>query len=505
MVLEGRLHPCTLLFGVWNAVRNVLIPLVVVLLFGRRREGDAYVLPFLFVGVFFLGLPIALTVVRYFTFTYRIIHGELIVRHGVLGRTERHIPLNRVQDIRLEQRLLHRLCGMVEVHVETAGGRGAEASLSVLSRQEAERLRAAVFAPASLAGAPALAADRPVAPTAETELVRRLGLRDLVLAGLTSNRIASALAIVFVAWQFVDDVLPRETYERLLLRGFQQTERWLHQGGQTQWQLVLALAAGVMLVGLLFSVIGSVIVFYGFTLSRKGEDLHRAYGLLTRRASSLPRRRIQVLKVEETWLRRMFRLAALRADTAGSRQQDREAEGAGRDVLLPMLRRGEVEGLLPVFFPDLDGEGTVWRQVSRKAISRGTFKGALLCVVLAAVSAGLQRHWLGLWPLALLPLVYASNVMSFRYLGYALSERYFRTRRGWLSRATHIVPIRNAQAIVVRQTPFDRRHGVATLVVDTAGQTNTGGAPKIHNLPLEEARGLARTLARQAAATRYRW
>jgi hypothetical protein len=49
-----------------------------------------------------------------------------------------------------------------------------------------------------------------------------------------------------------------------------------------------------------------------------------------------------------------------------------------------------------------------------------------------------------------------------------LGDRFFRMRSGWLSRATHIVPIRNVQSIVVRQTPFDRRHKVSTLVVDSA-------------------------------------
>jgi membrane protein YdbS with pleckstrin-like domain len=74
-----------------------------------------------------------------------------------------------------------------------------------------------------------------------------------------------------------------------------------------------------------------------------------------------------------------------------------------------------------------------------------------------------------------------------------------------LSRATHIVPIRNAQTVVIRQTPFDRRHGVATLRVDTAGQAYTGGGPQIRNVPILEAEMVARTLVHRAAQTRYRW
>jgi putative membrane protein len=259
-----------------------------------------------------------------------------------------------------------------------------------------------------------------------------------------------------------------------------------------------------VLLGLLCSVVGSIVVFYGFTLTCGGDDLHRAYGLFTRRASSLPRRRIQVLKIEESWVRRLLGLATLRVDTAGSQAAQGPAGKSGRDAVLPIIWRKEIAGLLPVFFPDLDVSGD-WRQVSRRAIRRGTVKGSAICLLLAGVTLLLQKSALGLWPLAFIPLVYFLNVLSYRYLGYRHGADYFWTRQGWLSRTTHIVPVRNVQAIVIRQTPLDRWHRVATVLVETAGQAYTGGGPHIANVPQADALALARTLAQKAAQTRYRW
>ena len=105
----------------------------------------------------------------------------------------------------------------------------------------------------------------------------------------------------------------------------------------------------------------------------------------------------------------------------------------------------------------------------------------------------------GLWPFALVPLVYLASVLSYRNLGYALGERFLRTRRGWIGHSIHVVPIRNVQAVVVRQTPFDRRLGLATVAVDTAGQAFTGGGPSIPSLPLREAHALAHILAHRAS------
>ena len=50
---------------------------------------------------------------------------------------------------------------------------------------------------------------------------------------------------------------------------------------------------------------------------------------------------------------------------------------------------------------------------------------------------------------------------------------------------------------------FARRLGLATLVVDTAGQTNTGGGASIRNLPEREARRMQAELARSVARSKY--
>jgi putative membrane protein len=494
--IQGRLHPLTLAFAGWNAVRGFIVPAVAVLLFGNEFVAGAMLLAALSVNL-------CISLIRYFTFSYRLHGDELVTVQGILERTERHIPLERVQDIRIEQGVLHRVFGVVDVHVETAGGKGPEASLSVLSRDEAERLRRAVFERPR--GAPGqVHSPAMLLPTAD--VVRQLRVGELALAGLTSNRMASVLVFFFAIWALADDLLPKDVYERVAATALQQVRILAKQDARTAALVVLIGAMAILSVCVCLSVVGSVVLFYGFTLSRRGEDLHRAYGLLTRRSSSLPRRRIQVLEIEEGLLRRLFGLATLRADTAGGAGAEEPGAGAGgRDVLLPVLRREEVDRFLPLFLPDLEAGAAEWRRVSRRAIGRGTRKAAFFVVVLTAAALLFHRHWVGLWPMCLIAPAYAINVARYRHLGYLRGDRYFRTRRGWLSRSTHVVPVRNAQTIVLRQSPFDRRLGLATLIVDTAGQNYTNGGPRISNLPADEAAALARSLAHQAARTRYRW
>lgn len=502
-VPQARLHPLTLFFAAWNAVRGFIVPLLVVLFLRRDVRGLGWV-P---VAAMFGAIAIGWAMLKYFTFTYWITGGELIVRSGVLARTERHIPLTRVQDVRLKQGPLHRLLRVVEVQVETAGGQGAEAKLSVLSQTEATKLRGAIFAHrVVLAESPASPA--PVMPEAASvalrQTIRRVTVRELILAGLTSNQVASGLAVVFGLMAFVDDLIDPTDYGPRVAGAADAFEKWIRAGGAGTWALA---AAGsvvlLMLLGFLISVTGSVLLFYGFELSLAGEDLHRSYGLFTRHASSLPRRRIQLLRVEEGFLRRMLRLATLRVNSAGSKPAEGETE-KGIDVLLPVVRRDEVASLLPVVFAEAIGQADPdWKRVSRRAIWRGAVKDTVFVLVLA-VMAVLVKGLAGLVVLLLIPAAYALNVLAYRHLGYAKDAAFFRTRRGWLGRSMHVVPVRNVQAITVRQNPLDRRHGVATVHIDTAGQGAAGG-PKVANVRWKEANQLAAELAHQAAAQRYRW
>jgi putative membrane protein len=507
-IFEGRLHPMTIAFGLLKSARG-LIPVAPLLLFGNKIQG-------ILLLVAITAGAVATALARYFSFSYRVEGAELITQHGILERQQRSIPLERIQEIRVEQGVLHRLFDVVDAKVETGGGAGAEASLSVLSRAEAERLRRAVFERVAMIRTKAEAvpqvvgqragqtAGGPAAASQERTVIRRLGLKDLILSGLTTNHLLSALALAGALWRYADELLPHRYFQQAESAVYHESSRLFMQGRVMAVAVTVMAALGVFSIGAIFSIIAAIIRFYGFTFSRSGEDLYRRYGLVTRRASSLPRRRIQVLKIEEKLFRRPFGLATLRADTSGS-HREHEDHNSGHDVLLPILRRKEVDELLPNFFPDFDAGQSEWRRVSRLAIRRGMIKGAIVCALLAALFLSLNWRLLSLWPLALAPLFYLVSVANYRNLAYRLSERYFCARRGWAGRSTHIVPIDKIQAVEIHQSPLDRRLGLATLRVDTAGQAYTGGGPHLSNLPIEEARAVAGVLARRAAVTRYRW
>ena len=138
MPSEQRLHPATLLFDVAKHVRAFAVPAVFVWfgasqstggpggMFGRLPDGwEAWLLVLL--------LPaIVASTIRYLTFRLRYDPRELVIRSGLLFRNERHVPFAKIQNLDAVQNAFHRLLGVVEIRVQTGGGKDDEAQLSVL-------------------------------------------------------------------------------------------------------------------------------------------------------------------------------------------------------------------------------------------------------------------------------------------------------------------------------------------------------------------------------------
>jgi putative membrane protein len=139
VVLEGRLHPLAVLVIARRFVGLSMIPALALFV----SAGTRVVVPALLLAVF-VGLPLA--ILSWWRFRYRVADGRLELRSGVVSRSVRTIPLERVRGIDVTEPFLHRLLGLVRVDVEAAaGGDNAELSLAAVSRAQADTLREALL------------------------------------------------------------------------------------------------------------------------------------------------------------------------------------------------------------------------------------------------------------------------------------------------------------------------------------------------------------------------
>ncbi len=526
MPSELRLHPLSILFELFAQLRRFVLPVLLGAV-SASTWGLSWqtVLPILVV-------PIAVySITRYLTFRYRYEPNELVVRTGLFFRKERHIPYARIQSLDAVQGVLHRAAGVVQIRLQTGGGPEPEAIMNVLPFAAVADLRRRVFEgrepprpggeAASRPGdgivietgdsSPADTVERRAAGEPGERLLLHLTPRELLIYGLIQNRgmvlIAAGLGFL---WELgiVESVAERVFGEGSWARGLvrEVVVGVFGDTGVPLGRLALAVAAlaGVLVFARLLSMGWAFVRLHDFRLTRAGDDLRTAFGLLTRVSATIPVRRVQKLTIHETPLHRLAGRVAVEVDTAGGTPGG-ETEAADRQWLAPLVRSDRLDALVAEVLPEFDLAGVGWNPVAGGAVRRVVKESGAVALG-ASVPFFFALGWGGLPLLAIFAIwawVYADRYVA--CLGWAVGDGTVAFRSGWLWRRTSVARFAKIQVVSLRETPFDRRREMARVRVDTAGASSGSHDIQIPYLPAATARRIGEELALQAARTAFRW
>jgi putative membrane protein len=475
-----RLHVLSPVFFAGAHVRR-LWPLALVVL--ARRQ--------LWLIVAAVVVLLAVTTLEWLRRTYVLEAGALRLDEGVLARRLRVVPFDRIQQVDLVRKPLHRVLGVATLRVETAGGGGAaEVDLDVVALDEAQALRSTLLrAKAGAAEAGGEGAEAAAAAPAERTLLR-LSVGEVMLAGITGTRAAAVLAVLGPISQLTDWFPNLSDW---LLRRFNP-----EAVAPTTPAAVVAVAVIAAAVWLGLAAASSVVTDFGFTLARVGGDLVVRRGLLERREAVLPFARLQVVRVEESLLRRWLGLASIRIQSAG---RTGGADQTASRLAVPVMQRSDVNRVLGELLPGAAPvPGLLAPPPAARSwmVRRGILKTAPLILAALVVLWTVSRP---VAPAALLgvPLAVLVGLAGYRSLGHARRDGFLYARQGVVIRVTTVVPVAKAQSGSVRSSFFQRRRGLATLHVDVAGG---GPTPKVMDEAEPTAEELLQVVLGRTAAAR---
>jgi putative membrane protein len=483
---ERRLHPMSWLFVLLQQLRQFVVPLVALLIFGRGDRNELWSL----VGV---GVLVLVAVWRYFTYRFGVVGDTLVVRSGLLERSLRVIPFARIHNVALQQSVLHRVFGVAEVRLESAGGQKPEAEMRVLKLSDALALEALVRRRG--------AAIETAAAAPESTPLLSLPPREIVRLGLVSNR---GLIVVGAAIGGLSQFSPRLVPN--LVEGWSEWMlgwAWDNGADSPAYLAVAGISLALLVIALLrvFSILLALLQYYGFNLSEAGRRLTVERGLLGRWRTSASRRRIQAWTLREGVMHRLLQRRSLDVDTAVAEQQNQQR--ALRE-LAPVATPDACDALIAHLLPRSAWPRLEWRALPRRAWWRLAWPGVPFNLILATVATWFLGPW-GLLALLWLPWSAYLARRHIRAAGYAVDGELVAVREGWWSRHWRFAELDKLQALSLTRNPLDRRCGTATLWLDTAGAGAMAPPLRIRFLPEAEARALHAQLSRTLARRPLRW
>ena len=92
-------------------------------------------------GGAFITFTVATAILRYWFFRYRINEGSILIREGVINKTQVDIKFDRIQAINTQQNVIFRAFDLVTVKFDTAGSAKQEGNLPAIKIELADSLK----------------------------------------------------------------------------------------------------------------------------------------------------------------------------------------------------------------------------------------------------------------------------------------------------------------------------------------------------------------------------
>ncbi len=458
-----------------QGLQRAVLPMVAVG-YGMRDE-PLGLLAALGFGAMIAVFGVAMAYLRWRRLTYTVGENDIRVESGILSRAARSVPFERIQDISLEQTLIPRLFGLVQVRFETGAGGKDELALQYLSEAEGERLREVVRArkdgvpsgdSADGAAAPAAGPHTatPKAAGDPAEILFSMDLRRLLTFGMFEFSLA-VVAVVGGALQTFGDFLPFDIWEveewqKLFAGPFSQLESL---GPAAQIIGGLLGLVSLLVVGVASGLIRTTLRDWGFRLERTAKGFRRRRGLLTRTDVVMPPHRVQAVRIDTGIIRSRFGWHGL---SFVSLAQD---SGSANHVVAPFGKMEEINPIITSAGFEPPSGDLAWQRGAGNFRVDNAVAAALILVPAGIAMMVLGRPWLAPLPICGAMVLALRQACLWHHERNALSLTQMVIGSGWLAPRLSIARRVKLQSVEISQHILGRWRGYVTLHLGLAGGT----------------------------------
>lgn len=459
-----RQHPIAAVTRLASVLRQNIIPLIILLVYGLSGTEDNYNLIAIGIGIVF---AFVYGILSWWYYRFRIVDAEIQIQYGVFVKKKLYLNQQRIQVIDITEGIIQRAFGLVQMEIKTAGSGTERASISAISRERALEIKA------QLSSKKIAYSDgeeiQELSNDTEVQATWRLDGKELVYAALTSGSFGLIASIIGgISSQmnqflnedninFVSNILP----------------------GLNDILLIVTIVAILILISWVLSFIAVLIQYMDFKVERMDNDIVITRGLFERKHITLPYDRIQAVKVVEGFLRMPFNRAMIYIESAGFQQQKSKSV-----VVVPLIRKSEIPDFLNTFLA-----GYHLEEVSLKPPSRAFFRYLrrpvylpLLITIPLFFFVSNSFAW---FIIAIVPLIFLAY-RSYHESGVFVGNSLMVVVKRFFNRSTIMVKKPRIQVAEIKKNPFQIRKNLASFDI-TVASGHTGVTFDVKDLDEDDA------------------
>lgn len=413
-----------------------------------------------------LSLLLLATFLSFYFFQYRLTKEHIEIRSGVFAKKYINLPFTRIQNVKLEQPIYYRPFGFTCLQLDTAGSAKQEAKVVALELDLAEQVKKQILAAhksqSTLTDEVQLKTAKISQQSNDEIVLNERSLKDLIIHGITNNRTWIFLGVLA---PFFDNIA---NYIVLFFNGLGiDIEKLLTFADKPWWQIglyALTLTFLCMLVVALLSIAGSIISFYGYSLTKVDDRYIRRSGLLTKHEVTMRLARLQMVVRQQDWLDVLLKRINLKFEQSNANMQNIQPGAHHNKIIVPSVKPKECQALIDDVYPQ-----NMMMELSYQRISKHFLLRNIVYILLPIFSILLgffivsEKNDALAFIVAIFIILILMTFCRWRRWGFATDSHFIYIRKGMFGVDYYCFPRYKVQQTSFQQSWFLKRKKLASI------------------------------------------
>src|SRR5690606_31896026 len=143
--------------------------------------------------------------INYFYFLYQVIHDVFVIKKGWLNKSTTVIKLDKINEINLNQKFIHKLIGLYLVNIDTVGSSKIEIVINEIEFKKALALKAVLAQKVEVESDSDILEEDIPNQTASNDKIK-IDLFSLIKIGLTRNYLQTFGLMIAFSFQIIEQL-----------------------------------------------------------------------------------------------------------------------------------------------------------------------------------------------------------------------------------------------------------------------------------------------------------
>ncbi|WP_177763985.1 PH domain-containing protein [Flavobacterium sp. I3-2] len=442
------------------------LPLILILFFRESDEHKTLKIGLVFIAVFTFLIIASVINFLYFKFYINSNSNEFIIEKGWLNKSKTVIKLDKIQQVNLNQKFLHRVLNLYSVEVDTAGSSKTEAKIYAVSGAVAHALKSKLLEKEFVINTDSKYNDA-VLETINSDInnnkrLIEISFSSLVKIGLTRNYLQTFSLLLVLFFQVLEKA--RDYYrdeEENVISNFGE---YLEQNF-TLVILPLVLLM-VFVVVLIINLVRTLLKYYNYKIQVVNRKLFISYGLFETKNTIIKSQRVQILKITQNYFQKKLNVLMMKILQTDS-EENSSKKGIGIDI--PGVNQNEKNAILSqIFNKEIELENGIKPSI-RKFVVHFIWFSVFPTLVYLIVS---YLNFESIYLFAAIPLFLFTGLyqwITYKNAVFYFTEHFIIKKSGFWDVTYSIIEPHKIQKIATYQRIWHLNINLSSVVLYTAG------------------------------------